>query len=78
MPNYGKVVRKTDFDGEKKKRTTKMDEKHFLNLSLPKVHSVRNKSGHLRDFVADNFTDLLCMSDTWLYDDDCYYVCFSS
>ena len=44
--------------------------KIFLNLGLHNVHSVRNKCCHLKDFVIDNYNDIFCMSENWLYDDN--------
>ena len=54
----------------KKKRTTDLATKKFLNLSLLNVNSVRNKCCHPRDFVKGNSIDILCMSSTWLYEND--------
>ena len=58
---------------------TDLAEKNSLNLSLLNVHSVRNKCCHLWDFVKDNFVAFfLCMSETWLYDNDSAFISAST
>ena len=63
------VIRKTDLDG-KKKLLTDLTKKNSLNLSLLNVHSVIDKSCHLKEFVTDTSMENFWMSETRLYDDD--------